>query len=97
VLRPRVTFRYTEKGPEGLLGGRKVVVIESRAGFYAPGDPSDSQEPHLRQMLAFAGLTDVTFVKAEKLAFGPDAQAAALAEATGQLSVLAREPLPLAA
>jgi FMN-dependent NADH-azoreductase len=97
VLRPRVTFRYTEKGPEGLLGGRKVVVIESRAGFYGPGDPADSQEPHLRQMLSFAGLTEVTFVKVEKLAFGVETASEALAEAAAKLSALAREKLPLAA
>jgi len=97
VLRPRVTFRYTEQGPEGLLGGRKVVVIESRAGFYPAGDPADSQEPHLRQMLGFVGLTDVTFVRAEKLAFGIEASSASIAEASARLAALAREPLPLAA
>ena len=97
VLRPRIAFRYTEKGPEGLLGDRKVVVIESRAGLYPAGDPSDSQEPHLRQMLAFAGLTDVTFVRADKLAFGPEATAASLSEAEAALAALARQELPLAA
>jgi len=97
LLRPRIAFRYSEKGPEGLLGDRKVVVIESRAGFYGPGDPADSQEPHLRQLLAFAGLTDVTFVRAEKLAFGLEAQAEAIAEATQKLAALAREKLALAA
>ena len=70
VLRPRVAFRYGAAGPEGLLGGRKVVVIESRAGLYEPGNPADSQEPHLRTLLGFAGLTDVTFVRAEGLAYG---------------------------
>lgn len=97
LLRPRIAFRYTQDGPEGLLGDRKVVVIESRAGFYGPGDPADSQEPHLRQMLAFAGLTDVTFVRAEKLAFGEEAAAASLGEAEAALARLAREELPLAA
>jgi FMN-dependent NADH-azoreductase len=94
VLRPRVAFRYTQSGPEGLLGGRKVVVIESRAGSYAPGDPADSQEPHLRQMLGFVGLTDVTFVRAGKLAF--DAEAS-VAEAAATLAGIARQELPLAA
>ncbi len=97
ILRARVTFRYTEAGPEGLLGGRKVVVIESRAGLYPAGDPADSQEPHLRQMLRFVGLDDVTFVRAEKLAFGIEASTASIAEASAQLAALAREPLPLAA
>jgi FMN-dependent NADH-azoreductase len=97
VLRPRIAFRYTEEGPQGLLGGRQVVVIESRAGFYGPGDPADSQEPLLRQMLTFAGLTDISFVRAEKLAFGPDAAAASIAQAEAELAVLARRELPLAA
>jgi FMN-dependent NADH-azoreductase len=94
ILRPRIAFRYTEAGPEGLLGGRKVVVIQSRAGAYEPGNPMDSQEPHLRAMLGFAGLTDVTFVRAEGLAMGAEA---AIEEAAAQLGSLAREDLPLAA
>ena len=94
ILRPRIAFRYTEAGPEGLLGGRKVVVIQSRAGVYEPGNPMDSQEPHLRAMLGFAGLTDVTFIRAEKIAF--DAEGA-IAQAAAELGSLAREDLPLAA
>ena len=94
LLRPRVAFRYTEKGPEGLLGTRKVIVIETRAGAYEAGNPSDSQEPHLRQMLAFAGLDDVNFVQVEKLAFDADASIAA---AKQRLAALACEDLPLAA
>lgn len=97
VLRARVSFYYDESGPHGLLGGRKVIVIESRAGLYEAGNPMDSQEPHLRGMLGFMGLDDVTFVRAEKLAFGPDAAAASIAEAEAQLADLARDTLPLAA
>lgn len=95
VLRPRIAFRYSEKGPEGLLGGRKVVVIESRAGIYEVGNPADSQEPHLRTMLGFAGLGDVTFVRAEGLALG-DAEGV-VARVQAELSALAQAPLALAA
>lgn len=95
VLRPRIAFRYSEAGPEGLLGGRKVVVIESRAGAYEAGNPMDGQEPHLRAMLGFAGLADITFVRAEGLAFG-DAEGV-VARAQIELSALAQGPLPLAA
>lgn len=95
LLRPRVAFRYSEAGPEGLLGDRKVVVIQSRSGVYE--DPSNAQEAHVRQMLSFAGLTDISFVTAEGLAFGEEAAAAALAKAESALAALAREPLPLAA
>ena len=99
VLRAGVTFRYTENGPEGLLKGRKTVVIESRAGFYSGGAAAamDGQEPHLRILLGFIGLDDVTYVRAEKLAFGPDAAQAAIDEAAAKLGSLAREELELAA
>ncbi len=94
VLRARVTFRYGANGAEGLLGGRKVVVIESRAGDYAPGDPADGQEPHLRQMLGFVGITDLTFVRAGRLAFGPEVAAASIADAEARLRDIARAKLP---
>lgn len=97
VLRPRVAFRYTEAGPEGLLGGRPVVVIESRAGAYPEGSPADSQEPHLRTMLGFMGLDDISFVRAEGLAFGEEAAAAALAVAEAELDAIAGAPLADAA
>ncbi|HEX8466944.1 MAG TPA: FMN-dependent NADH-azoreductase [Allosphingosinicella sp.] len=99
VLRAGITFRYSEAGPEGLLKGKKAIVIESRAGLYSsgPSAPMDSQEPHLRTLLGFMGLDDVSFVRVEKLAFGPDQAAASIAEATAQLHGLAAEELPLAA
>lgn len=99
VLRAGVTFRYTEAGPEGLLKGRKAVVIESRAGFYSEGAGTamDGQEPHIRTMLGFIGLDDVTWIRAEKLAFGPDVAGAVIEEAAEALGLIARDTLPLAA
>jgi len=99
VLRARVTFRYTEAGPEGLLKGKKAVVIEARAGLYSEGPAAamDSQEPHLRTLLGFMGIDDVVFVRAEKLAFGPEAAEAAIEEAIGALESFAETGLPLAA
>jgi FMN-dependent NADH-azoreductase len=99
VLRAGITFRYSEAGPEGLVTGKKAIVVEARAGLYSegPGAAMDSQEPHLRTLLGFMGIDDVTFVRAEKLAFGPDAAAAAIAEAIGALESLAESELPLAA
>ena len=99
VLRAGVTFRYTEAGPEGLVTGKKAVVIETRAGLYSEGPASvmDNQEPHIRTLLGFMGIADVTFVRAEKLAFGPDAAAAAIAEAVEQLAGLAQTEWALAA
>lgn len=99
VLRAGVTFTYSENGPEGLLKGKKTVVIESRGGLYSEGPAAvmDGQEPHLRAMLGFVGLGDVTWVRVEKLAFGPEAAEAALAEARTALDAFAREELALAA
>jgi FMN-dependent NADH-azoreductase len=99
VLRAGLTFRYTAEGPEGLMTGKKAVVIESRAGFYSegPGAALDGQEPHIRVLLGFMGIDDVTFVRAEKLAFGPEAAEAAIAEAGEALGLFAGETLKLAA
>jgi FMN-dependent NADH-azoreductase len=99
VLRAGVTFRYTEAGPEGLMVGKKAVVIESRAGLYSegPAGAMDGQEPHLRTMLGFMGIDDATFVRAERLAFGPEAADAAIAEAEAALHAFAGEALKLAA
>ncbi|HEY1605654.1 MAG TPA: FMN-dependent NADH-azoreductase [Allosphingosinicella sp.] len=99
VLRAGITFRYGENGPEGLLKGRKAIVVETRGGLYSEGPAAslDSQEPHLRTLLGFMGIDDVTFVRAEKLAFGPEAAAAAVADAIGRIEELAEAELPLAA
>ena len=99
VLRAGVTFRYSAEGPEGLVTGKRAVVIESRAGLYSEGPASvmDHQEPHIRTLLGFIGITDVTFVRAEKLAFGPDAASAAIAQAADQLGAFAEAELKLAA
>jgi FMN-dependent NADH-azoreductase len=99
VLRAGVTFRYTEAGPEGLVRGKRAVVIETRAGLYSEGPAAvmDNQEPHIRTLLGFMGVTDVTFIRAEKLAFGPDAAAAAIADAVAEIGGLADNGWALAA
>ncbi len=69
VARVGRTFRYTENGPEGLLGGRRVFVLTARGGAYQ-GSDLDGQAPYLKTVLGFVGLTDVTFIHAEGLASG---------------------------
>lgn len=83
VLRPRVTFTYTAEGPKGLVEDKPVIVIESRGGLYSegPAAAADFQEPYLRLLLGFMGLADVRFVRAEKIGFGPEARASAIAAA----------------
>lgn len=83
VLRAGETFSYSSAGPKGLLAGKRVIVIESRGGLYSEGPAAaiDFQEPYLRHLLGFIGLTDVTFVRAEKIGFGPEARDASLRRA----------------
>lgn len=87
LLRAGLTFRYTPTGPVGLLTGKRAIVVETRGGHYTngPAAASDHQEPHLRTLLAFVGITDVTFVRVEKLSISPEDKAvsveAALQEA----------------
>jgi FMN-dependent NADH-azoreductase len=90
VLRAGETFSYSAEGPKGLLTGKRVVVIESRGGLYSEGPAStiDFQEPYLRHLLGFMGLTDVTFVHAEKTGYGPEARAAALVHAKARIATL---------
>jgi FMN-dependent NADH-azoreductase len=99
VLRAGETFSYSEAGPKGLLTGMRVIVVESRGGLYSEGPAKavDFQEPYLRHLLGFMGLTDVTFVHAEKIGFGPEARAEAIATATAELRELAAVELARAA
>lgn len=86
------TFRYTEKGPEGLAGGKKVIVALSRGSFYGPDSGMNAfehQESHLKAVFAFIGVTDLSFVVAEGLAVGPDQKAAALEKAAGEIAAIA--------
>jgi FMN-dependent NADH-azoreductase len=91
VLRAGITFRYGESGPVGLLDGKRAVAVVSRGGLYSsgPAQPMDSQEPHLRTLLGFMGITDVTFVRAEKLGFGPEARAESIRAAQEELKLVA--------
>lgn len=91
VLRPRVTFTYGAAGPEGLLPGKRALVIEPRGGLYSEGPNSviDFQEPYLKQLLGFIGITDVTFIRAERLGHGDEARVRALEGARSQIADVA--------
>ncbi len=88
VLRAGVTFKYTESGPQGLLTGKKAYVLTARGGIYA-GSTADHQEPYLRQVMAFVGIHDVTFIHAEGMNLGGDFQEKGLNQAKARLSELA--------
>ncbi len=84
IARAKVTFTYTEKGPVGLLSGKKVYVALTRGGLYR-NTPADTQVPYLKTVLAFLGMTEVQFVYAEGIALGPQAEQDALASAQAQI------------
>ena len=88
VLRAGTTFHYTAQGPEGLVKGKRAVIVHSRAGQYDDSQHVALGLPHLTILLGFMGITDITTVTAEGLAFGPDAAAAAIAQAEAQLAAL---------
>ena len=88
VLRAGVTFKYTETGPQGLLTGKRAIVLTARGGIYA-GSGLDHQEPYLRQAMAFIGIHDVQFVHAEGLNMGAEFLEQGLAKAREQLAQVA--------
>jgi len=98
VVRVGKTVLFGASGPQGLLKGKKVYVITSRGGAYLAGTPTerfDYQEPYLRHILAFIGLTNVTFIHAENQKPGEAgdlARAAAIAQIQQHAS---RERIPV--
>lgn len=78
------TFRYGANGPEGLAGGKRVILASSRGGFYGVQTPRadfDFQEAYLRQLFGFLGITDIEVVRAEGVAVGAEQKAHAIASA----------------
>jgi FMN-dependent NADH-azoreductase len=88
IARAGATFKYTEKGPVGLLTGKKAYVFATRGGLYA-GTPLDTQTAYVRDMLRFLGIDDVEFIYAEGLAIGAERKAAALSQAQRAIERLA--------
>src|SRR5438128_6866468 len=87
VARSGVTFRYTEKGPVGLLTGKKVYVFAARGGLYA-GTPNDSQTPFVRTFLSFLGMDDIEFVYAEGLVISEASKQQGIARAQAHIEAL---------
>ena len=93
IARAGLTFRYTDKGPVGLLTGKKVYVFAARGGLYA-GTSLDTQSSYMRDFLRFLGMTDVEFVYAEGLAVSPQSKEAGLAKARAEIAALAARHAP---
>jgi FMN-dependent NADH-azoreductase len=80
------TFSYTANGPQGLAGGKQVVVAVSRGGVRAPDASGEFGEPYLRFLFAFLGIDNVRFVRAEGLAISPQHRAASLSAARAAIA-----------
>jgi FMN-dependent NADH-azoreductase len=86
------TFRYGGHGPVGLCGGKKLIIASSRGGVYSEGTPAaflDHQETYLKAAFGFLGITDITFIRAEGVAMGPEARSGAIASAKKETAALA--------
>jgi FMN-dependent NADH-azoreductase len=85
------TFRYTENGPEGLAGGKRVIVALARGGFYDANSPAaalEHLETYLRGVFNFIGI-EPEFVAADGLAIGPEQRGESIRQALGQTVRLA--------
>ena len=85
------TFRYTENGPEGLVGNKRVIIALARGGLYGKGSPAVSfehLETYLRSLFNFIGI-EPEFVTAEGLGVSPEQREKALENALVEVELLA--------
>ena len=100
IVRPGVTFSYSDKGLMGLAAGKKTILVLARGGIYSEGPMKayDFQEPYLRTVLGFIGITDIDVVRIEGVALGDEslrtAVTSAKAHADEIVRVIASEPAP---
>ena len=85
---PGLSFSYSEAGPQGLAGGRRVIVVSSQGGMYEEGDPAEHQESLLKAFFSLIGIPDVEIVRASRIGFGPEMRDNAIAEAKAKIAVL---------
>jgi FMN-dependent NADH-azoreductase len=85
VARAGRTFRYGEAGPQGLVTGKRVIIVSASGGIYSGENAAfDFQVPWLRNMLGFLGMTDVEVIRVEGTALGSQTAEQALARAAAQ-------------
>ena len=82
------TFRYTADGPEGLAGGKKVVIVATAGGLHADQPTGAAHVPYLVGVLNFLGITDIEVIRAEGLGLGDEARDKALADAREHIQAL---------
>ncbi|MBC3423040.1 MULTISPECIES: FMN-dependent NADH-azoreductase [unclassified Pseudomonas] len=80
------TFRYTEAGPEGLCGDKKVVLVSTAGGLHQGQPTGVGHEDFLKVFLGFIGITDLEIVRAHGLAYGPEHRSKAIDAAQAQIA-----------
>jgi FMN-dependent NADH-azoreductase len=91
------TFKYSAEGPVGLAGDKKVVIVATSGGKYSDSPVDFAHVGHLKQVLGFLGLKDVTVIRAAGLNMGPESRAEALAAAEAEIAALFAEQATVAA
>ncbi|QPB20115.1 FMN-dependent NADH-azoreductase [Rhizobium sp. 007] len=88
---PGKTFRYTEKGPEGLVGNKRVIIALARGGFYGPGSPAENFEhtlSYLKSVLAFIGIANPEVIAADGVNVSSEQRKSSLTKAEAQVATL---------
>ena len=79
------TFRYTAEGPQGLAGGKKVIVAATYGGMHPADSGRNFVEPYLRQVFGFLGIDDIEFVSAEGLSVSPEHRVTSISAARARI------------
>jgi FMN-dependent NADH-azoreductase len=85
------TFSYSEKGPEGLEGAKRVIIVVARGGLYGPGMPHEAAEhlvAYLRTVFGFIGITNPEIIVAEGIGVSPEHRDRAITGAMQAASAL---------
>ena len=88
---PGKTFRYTEKGPQGLVGNKRVIIALARGGFYGPGSPAEHFEhtlSYMKSVLAFIGIANPEVIAADGVNVSSGQRKSSLQEAEAQVAAL---------
>lgn len=91
IVQPKYLFRYTQTGVEGLAKNKKMAVIASRGGDYTAPQmrAADFQEPYLRFVFGFVGITDITFIIAQPMDMDSSLQEQKIKDAQGMAKDIA--------
>ncbi|NEU76781.1 FMN-dependent NADH-azoreductase [Hassallia byssoidea VB512170] len=85
IVRVGRTFAVTEQGAfQGLVSGKKMLIVTARGGSFTQGSPAapyDYQEPYLKAVFGFLGITDISLIHVENLSAGDDVREQSLAQA----------------